>query len=247
MRELALFAGAGGGILGGTLLGWRTVCAVEINAFCREVLLRRQLDGCRPRFPIWDDVTTFDGKPWRGCVDIVTGGFPCQDISCAGKGGGIEGERSGLWKEMARIVSEVRPRYALVENSPMLIDRGLGTVLGDLAEMGLDARWGVLGGYDAGLCADGKRLWIIAHAPNGLRRFTPSLPNQIDVAAEREASRRQFDRASGETMGAEDHAKRLRDSDGVADDMDRLHAIGNGQIPRVVALAWRMLGPTASC
>jgi len=87
MNELALFAGAGGGILGGHLLGWRTVCAVEWEAYPASILCARQNDGLLPSFPIWDDVQTFDGKPWRGIVDVVSGGFPCQDISAAGRGG----------------------------------------------------------------------------------------------------------------------------------------------------------------
>ena len=123
LRELALFAGAGGGILGGHLLGWRTVCAVEWEPYPAGVLIARQNEGILPPFPIWDDVRTFDGNPWRGRVDVVSGGFPCQDISAAGKGKGIEGERSGMWKEMARIIGEVRPRYALVENKMCIRDR----------------------------------------------------------------------------------------------------------------------------
>jgi DNA (cytosine-5)-methyltransferase 1 len=94
MREMALFEGAGGGILGGTILGWRTACAVEIDPYARRVLLARQADGCLEPFPIWDDVTTFDGRPWRGRVDVVSGGFPCQDISAGGKGVGIDGAKS---------------------------------------------------------------------------------------------------------------------------------------------------------
>jgi len=86
MNELALFAGAGGGILGGHLLGWRTVCAVEWEAYPASVLCARQNDGLLPPFPIWDDVQTFDGKPWREIVDVVSGGFPCQDLSAAGGG-----------------------------------------------------------------------------------------------------------------------------------------------------------------
>ena len=164
MNELALFAGAGGGILGGKLLGWRTVCAVEFDPYARDVLVARQNDGSLEPFPIWDDVRTFDGKPWRGRVGVVSGGFPCQDISCAGTGAGLEGARSGLWREMARIVDEVRPRYVFVENSPMLTSRGLGVVLGDLAELGFDARWGVLGADDAGAPHRRKRIWIVAHA-----------------------------------------------------------------------------------
>lgn len=109
MNELALFAGAGGGILGGHLLGWRTVCAVERDAYAAQVLAQRQNDGILRPFPIWSDVCSFDGKPWRGIVDVVSGGFPCQDISANGHGAGIAGHRSELWSEMARIVSEVRP------------------------------------------------------------------------------------------------------------------------------------------
>ena len=164
MNELHLFAGAGGGILGGMLLGHRTVCAVEIEPYCRKILLQRQRDGILPWFPIWDDVRTFDGKPWRGIVDVVCGGFPCQDISAAGKGAGIDGERSGLWGEMARIIGEIRPRIAFVENSPMLTSRGLGRVLGDLSEMGFDARWGVVSAADAGAPHLRERIWILADA-----------------------------------------------------------------------------------
>ena len=83
LNELHLFAGGGGGILGGILLGHEPVCAVEIKSYCRETLLQRQRDGLLPRFPIWDDVRTFDGTPWRGIADVVCGGFPCQDISAA--------------------------------------------------------------------------------------------------------------------------------------------------------------------
>jgi len=160
MNELALFAGAGGGILGGHLLGWRIVCAVEWEPYPASVLCARQNDGFLPPFPVWDDVQTFDGKPWRGIVDVVSGGFPCQDISAAGKGEGIDGERSGMWREMARIIHEVRPRFVFVENSPMLTSRGLGRVLGDLASMGFNARWGVLGAADVGAPHQRDRIWI---------------------------------------------------------------------------------------
>ena len=162
MNELALFAGAGGGILGGHLLGWRTVCAVEWEAYPASVLVQRQNDGTLPAFPIWDDVQTFDGKPWRGRVDVVSGGFPCQDISCAGKGAGIEGERSSMWTHMARIIGEVRPRYAYVENSPMLVGRGLTTVLSDLAEMGYDAKWCIMGAHHVAAPHKRDRIWIMA-------------------------------------------------------------------------------------
>lgn len=162
LRELALFAGAGGGILGGKLLGWQTVCAVEWDAYAAGVLVARQNDGILAPFPIWDDVQTFDGRPWRGRVDVVSGGFPCQDISCAGKGAGIDGERSGMWSHMARIIGEVRPRYAFIENSPMLVTRGLDRVLADLAALRFDAEWGTLSAADVGAPHKRDRIWILA-------------------------------------------------------------------------------------
>ena len=163
VNELALFAGAGGGILAGHLLGWRTVCAVEWEPYAACVLAARQNDGILPPFPIWDDIQTFDGRPWRGIVDVVSGGFPCQDISAAGKGAGIEGERSGLWREMARVVGEVRPRYVFVENSPMLTARGGARVIADLTEIGYDAQWDVMGAADVGAPHQRDRIWIVAH------------------------------------------------------------------------------------
>ena len=175
MNELALFAGAGGGILGGLLHGWRTVAAVEIEDYPRRVLLQRQADGILPRFPVWDDICTFDGKPWRGKVDIVTGGFPCQDISSAGKGAGITGKRSGLWVEMARVIGEVRPSLALIENSPLLVSRGLDQVLCDLAEMGYNARWGVVGADDVGAPHRRKRIWILAYSNGSGSDKDPSM------------------------------------------------------------------------
>ena len=252
LNELALFAGAGGGILGGKLLGWRTVCAVEYDAYAASVLIARQNDGCLAPFPIWDDVQTFDGKPWRGIIDVVSGGFPCQDISTAGRGAGIDGERSGLWGEMARIIGEVRPRYVLVENSPALTARGLGRVLGDLAAMGFNARWGVLGAIDAGAPHWRERIWIVANAMQGawgspLHMVQAKTGNLGDG---REFARRII-KGSSKTFWDRHTAKVAMDGkprifpmvDGVAHHVDRLAAIGNGQVPAVVRLAWRILGP----
>lgn len=169
MNELALFAGAGGGILGGKLLGWRTVCGVEWDPYAASVLIARQNEGILAPFPIWDDVRTFDGRSWRGRVDVVSGGFPCTDISIAGKGGGIDGAESGMWREQARIIGEVRPTFVLVENSPALTFRGGLRVVGDLAAMGYDCRWGIISAADA-IWLDGtpcidhlrERIWIVA-------------------------------------------------------------------------------------
>ncbi len=164
LNELALFAGAGGGILGSHLMGWRTVCAVEREAYPAQVLAQRQNDGILTPFPIWSDVLSFDGKPWRGIVDVISGGFPCQDISSAGKGAGIDGARSGMWSQMARIIGEVRPRFVFVENSPMLVSRGLARVISDLAKMGYDAQWARFSASNFGAPHQRDRLWIVANA-----------------------------------------------------------------------------------
>jgi len=167
MRELHLFAGAGGGILGGLLLGHRPVGAVEINDYCQRILRQRQLDGMLPSdMEIHDDIKTFDGRPWRGRADIVAGGFPCQDISAAGKGAGLDGERSGLWWEMHRVVCEVEPKYVFVENTPTLLVRGFDRVLGSLADLGYDAEWCVLSAADCGAPHLRKRLWLLAAHPD---------------------------------------------------------------------------------
>ena len=167
MREMHLFAGAGGGILGGMLLGHTPVCAVEIEPFCQEVLRQRQRDGILPEFPVFGDIKEFDGAPWRGKVDVVAGGFPCQDISSAGKGKGIHGEKSSLFFDLARVVREVGPRYVFLENSPMLVGRGLDTVLGTLADLGYDAAWGVISAADCGANHLRKRIWILADSSSG--------------------------------------------------------------------------------
>ena len=245
MNELALFAGAGGGILGGHLLGWRTRCAVEVDSYARGVLLARQRDGLLPDFPIWDDVRTFDGIPWRGHVDVVSGGFPCQDVSKNGSGSGLEGKRSGLWREMARIIGEVRPRFAFVENSPMLTSRGLGRVLGDLAEMGFDARWGCISAAQTGAPHQRERIWICAWAGEEANAFRADAYRERPHTAE--MHQRAFqpgDEQGGELeqaawWGAEPGLERV--ADGVANQVDRLRAIGNGQVPLVAAAAWRIL------
>ena len=246
-NELALFAGAGGGILGGKLLGWRTVCAVEWEPYPASVLCARQNDGLLPPFPIWDDVQTFDGRPWKGIVDVVSGGFPCQDISAAGKGAGIDGERSGMWFHMARIIREVQPKYVFVENSPILTSRGLGRVLGDLAELGFDAKWGVLGGDCIGINTKRARIWILAHS-NKIRwdstrkreihqEFKVKTNFPWKSSSNREDHLSLFrERYSGEIL-----SRTFRGIDDMAQRVDALGAIGNGQIPGVAATAWQIL------
>ncbi len=150
--------------MGTHLLGFRPVCAVEKEPYCREVLLQRQRDRVLPLFPIWDRIETFDGKEWRGKIDVVTGGFPCQPFSVAGKRKGADDERN-LWPETIRIVKEVAPAYCFFENVPGLIRSGyFGQILEDLMDAGYDAEWCVLGADDVGAPHRRKRLWILAHS-----------------------------------------------------------------------------------
>ena len=232
---MALFAGAGGGILGGRLLGWRTICAVELDAYAASVLVARQNDGCLEPFPVWDDVRTFDGKPWRGVADVVSAGWPCTDISCAGRGAGIEGEKSGLWREVARIVREVRPRHVFLENSPMLTSRGLHKVLGDLASMGFDAEWGVLGADDLGAPHVRKRIWILANA-HGAQRERIRVPVRAPEEHPNISSTSWWEAEPG--VG--------RVANGLAARVDRLKCLGNGQVPAVAATAFKLLSERGS-
>jgi len=226
VNELHLFAGTGGGILGGHLLGHTTVCAVEIEEYPRQVLLQRQRDGVLPKFPIWDDVCTFDGRPWRGTVDVICGGFPCQDISSAGKGTGIGGKRSGLWKEYARIIGEIRPKFVFAENSPLLRGRGLDVVLADLSKLGYDAKWCVLGAWHVGAPHKRNRMWVLGYPEQqGLQRNTWM-----------EKSKKS---AQGRWWNTEPNVARV--AHGVAHRVDRIKAIGNGQVPAVAATAWKIL------
>lgn len=238
MNELHLFAGCGGGILGGMLLGHTTVCAVEIEPYCQKVLLQRQRDGILPRFPIWDNITTFDGTPWRGKVDIVCGGFPCQDISRAGAGKGLDGDESGLWTEMARIIGEVRPRYIFVENSAMLIVRGLDRILADISSMGYDIRWGIIGASFCGYDHQRNRLWIVADSnSNGLEGG-----DYLETKRQWQAKIRSM-AGLCETKIRDDipAPNAFGIANGVPFRVDRLKAIGNAQVPAVAAIAFRTL------
>lgn len=263
MNELGLFAGAGGGLLASRLLGWTTVCAVEIEPYCQRVLAQRQQDGHLDPFPIWDDVRTFDGRPWRGSVDVVSGGFPCQDISSAGKGAGLAGARSGLWFEMLRVIGEVEPCYVFAENSPNLRTRGLDVVLEGLAGLGYDVAWGVLGAWHVGAPHRRNRMWIVAAHPDRCRerRLTEHAEmagaSHADAADGKHAANR-----TGERCRSRDRASGVADisaaaagnsgdwwgshrfagvDDGMADRVERIRATGNGQVPAVAALAWRVL------
>jgi DNA (cytosine-5)-methyltransferase 1 len=156
VRVLDLFSGIGGFSLGLERAGMRTVQFVEIDEFCRHVLWDHW-----PGVPCHDDIRTFHAP--AGFADVICGGFPCQDISVAGKGAGLAGARSGLWSEYARLISEVRPRYVIVENVAALLSRGLEQVLGDLASIGYDAEWHCIPASYVGAPHRRVRVWFVAY------------------------------------------------------------------------------------
>ena len=144
LRELSLFAGYGGFSLGLKLAGipMRTVGYVEIDPYCQAIIQARIRDGLLDDAPIYPDISAFDGNECRGVVDIITGGFPCQDLSLAGHRVGLDGDRSGLWWEMLRCVRDVGPRYVLIENvSGILLGGEAGRVVGELSQVGYDTVW----------------------------------------------------------------------------------------------------------
>jgi DNA (cytosine-5)-methyltransferase 1 len=161
MKVLSLFSGGGLGDYGLELAGMEIIGQVEIDDYCQKILKLRW-----PDVPKWGDIKSVKGEEVIercGRIDLVSGGFPCQDISTAGKGAGITGERSGLWKEMFRIICEARPRFVLVENVSALLGRGLGTVLGDLAEVGYDCEWDCIPASAVGAPHQRDRVWVVGY------------------------------------------------------------------------------------
>jgi len=163
LRLLDLFSGIGGFSLGLERSGAFTTAAFcEIEPFCRRVLAHRW-----PGVRCYDDVRRLDADTIRRdglAIDAICGGFPCQDISLAGKGAGLDGQRSGLWREFARLIRELRPRFVLVENVAALLGRGMGVVLGQLSELGYDAVWRRIAAADVGAPHLRQRIWIVAYA-----------------------------------------------------------------------------------
>lgn len=222
LRELALFAGAGGGILGGHLLGWRTVCAVEWDAYAAAVLCARQNEGILPPFPIWDDVQNFDGHPWRGLVDVVSGGFPCQAFSTAARG---KNTAQDYWPEMLRIIGQVQPKYVFAEN---VSEDAICSAQGDLAEAGYQTIRCRLDAEQLGADHIRERWWLVAHA-NSNNELGSTINAEMEV----------LPKISCSIWKAKPGKPRM--DDGVAFRVDRLKAIGNGQIPAVAANAFVQL------
>jgi len=178
LRVLSLFAGIGGFDLGlERTKGFQTVAFCEIDPFCRRVLAKHW-----PNVRQYDDVRTLTADTLRRhgiAVDVICGGFPCQDISAAGNKVGIDGERSGLWRQYARLIGELRPKFVIVENVAALLERGMGDVLGDLASLGYDAEWHCIPASAVGAPHRRDRVWIIAHADS--RELRASGPAEVEA------------------------------------------------------------------
>jgi DNA (cytosine-5)-methyltransferase 1 len=244
----SLFAGIGGIDLGLERAGMSCAWQVEIDEYARRVLAKHWPDV--PRFGDIRDCGAHNLAP----VDLICGGFPCQDISGAGRRAGIDGERSGLWSEYARIVGELRPRYVLVENVAALLVRGMGRVLGDLAAIGYDAEWSTLSACALGAPHTRERLFIIAH-PHRERRGDGRViaphhavsPRSGWKATQAKSKWQDVERWISETvqagMWSRSPAKVQRVADGVPARLveDRLRGLGNAVVPQVAEFIGRCI------
>jgi DNA (cytosine-5)-methyltransferase 1 len=165
MNVLDLFSGIGGFSLGLERAGMKTVAFCEVDKKCQAVLKKHW-----PGVPIFDDVSNLKGEDIEGTVDVICGGFPCQDISLAGKGAGLEGSRSGLWSEFKRLIEEIKPKYAIIENVSALRSRGLDQVLREISEIGYDAEWHCITASSIGAPHRRDRIWIVAYPRDNTRR-----------------------------------------------------------------------------
>jgi len=223
---ISLFSGIGGLDLGLERAGWRCVAQVEKDEWCRRVLAKHWPDVERH-----DDVRTFDPghiEHTYGRPDLIAGGFPCQDISSAGRRAGLQGPHSGLWVEMFRVVREVRPRFVLVENVAGLARRGLGQVLGDLASVGFDAVWRCIPAAAVGANHLRARLFLLAHA-GGERDGLQA--QEIPAGWDEPQYSNWWDTEPG--VGRVD--------DGVPHRVDRLRGLGNAVVPQVAEYLGRLI------
>jgi DNA (cytosine-5)-methyltransferase 1 len=246
-KVLDTFSGIGGFSLGLERAGFETVAFCEKDTFCQCILRERW-----PHVPIYDDIRTLTAARLRADgihVDVIAGGFPCTDISVAGKGAGLAGPQSGLWWEYFRLIEEIRPNYALIENVAALRSRGLDTILGALATLGYHAGWDCIPACALGPPHRRDRIWIVAY-PVGDRSegdSRPILREPIGVAAKpRRAALRFKDDEAGPIvdgpMGQDPWWKAEPGVDRVAHgpaprlDRRRLRALGNSLVPQIAEL-----------
>ncbi|PIE97504.1 MAG: DNA (cytosine-5-)-methyltransferase [Treponema sp.] len=228
MTHGSLFSGIGGFELGAERAGIKTIWNCEINPFCRKVLKKHF-----PETHQYTDITKLKNPPY---VDIISGGFPCQDISVANsKGKGLEGERSGLWREMFRIISEVRPRFVLIENSSNLLRKGMREVLCDLAEIGYDAEWQCLRACDFGLPHKRERIFIIAYT-NSIGRVCNIIKSSFIQESIYQGGASSLSRSLPiKRFDAQSDYSSVRNYDEFSKelDKDRIMACGNAVVPAI--------------
>jgi len=231
LTELSLFSGGGGGLLATQhLLGFKTICYCEIKKQSQKQLIARIQDGLLDNSPIYDDVRTFDGRPWRGLVDVLTAGFPCQGYSNAGKRLGAEDSRN-LWPDTIRIARESGAKWLLLENvAALLTFNYFGQIMSDLAESGYDARYECVSAFDVGAAHLRERLWIIANTHGG-RRVKQAYVKKVQGNRGRNVPDR--------LPGWEAESKMVRTAHGLARGMgQQLESLGDGQVPYALAEAW---------
>lgn len=261
-RVLSLCSGIGGLDLGVRLaLGdrCRTVAYVEREAFCVENLAAKGEAGFLDDAPIWSDLSSFDGRAWRGAVDLVIGGYPCQPFSLAGNRKGVDDERH-LWPHVRRILDECGAGLAFFENVEGHISLGLDLVLGDLAEMGFDAEWCCLRASEIGASHHRARLFILAYTNDG-RGAKDRIASQLRSGRVEQPPSDCWDPCQIEGGEGGWHRWRFppgpsdwegsnwsgpepgvdRGIDGSSDRLDRLGAIGNAVVPQQAAEAFRIL------
>lgn len=222
----SLFAGIGGLDLGAERAGFDVIWQCEKDDYCTKVLNKHW-----PNTPVYNDVQTLytdDGADPRQ-PDILCGGFPCQDISLAGKAAGLDGERSGLWWEFYWLIRKVRPQYAVVENVPAITHRGLKAILGSLAEIGYDAEWQTISAEAFGAPHLRERFFLVAY-PNCKVPPKPRIPWER-WRKPRDGSMRPFVRGDANHWDIEPDVGKL--ADGVPGQVDRLKALGNAVVPQV--------------
>ena len=276
MRTMHLFAGAGGGLLADRILGHTPVVAVEWEPYPCQVLRERTADGWFPGLVVWEgDVRNFDPSEYAERVDCIHAGFPCQDISVAGKQAGVgEETRSGLYREVLRIAGTVRPRFIFLENVAAIKSNGLEQVIKDLAIMGYDTRWMCIRASDVGAPHHRDRWFALAY-PNSTRcqglwdspERGQTENSQSCLAGEELADSQDKGNVRGQwsmgTFEKEHHDRGSpidgsrewwevepnvgRVADGVAHRIHRLKALGNGQVPLQVAVAFKILSEGLTC
>ena len=208
MNVLDLFSGIGGFSLGLERAGMKTIAFCEVDKKCQEVLRKHWKD-----VPIFDDVTTLKGTDIDETVDVICGGFPCQDISLAGKGAGLEGERSGLWWEFHRLIKEIKPKWAIIENVSALRNRGLDQVLRSLNEIGYDAEWHCITAASIGAPHRRDRIWIVAY-PRDSSRWD-GISGSIGRDGERELEESIRSSETTETSGSSETSQTMADSSSI--------------------------------